>query len=219
MDLNSATPPKKRANGSHAKQIAEMQRLTPRAAAWLCGVAVATLRDAVATLSPAEDGTYDAREVTKWANARMLSTVDDDDLEMVHRAVDVYGWTEDPGPLGRIINAMRSKYGRGADGWVVDVLLSNSESIGSDAPEELPRLSDEVLLARARESYEAERERRNEMHLNFSFVCECGRLRRGNRWIMEKPNTSEAVISSTCNKCSTLECRDPFKVQVSDLMD
>lgn len=219
MALSPESTPKRRPNGQHAKQINEMQQLTPRAAAWLAGVPVSTLRDAAATLPPASDGTYCAQTVSNWANARMLSTVDDGDLETIHKAIDVYGWSQEPGPLARVINLMRSKYGRGADGWFLDALLFCGELSGTDVLDQLPRLTDEELLSRAREAYEAERNRRAELRLNFSCVCEsCKRLRRGNRWVKGEPDADEVVIAAICNKCSTTAVHDPFKVRVTDLL-
>lgn len=186
----------------------------------MADVPASTLRDATATLPPDRDGNYDAREVMKWSNARRLSRVSDDDLEVVYRATEYYLSHGNCGPVGRVIKDMRAKYGRGADGWFVDVLLEAAEFEGTEPPERLGRISDEELLARAKSAYARELNARSEQRLDVAAVCtDCGRLRKGNRWVKAKPKLDERTIGSICSDCETSDYADPFIVNIRDLMD
>ena len=219
MTSKPSTPKRKR-NGLHAEQIHEMQNLTPRAAAWLADVPASTLRDAAAMVPPDREGNYDAREVTKWINARRLSKVSDDDLEMIYRATEYRLNHGHRGPVGRVIKEMRAKYGRGADGWFVDILLEAAEFEGTEPPERYRRISDEELLARAKSAYARESNARSEERLDVAAVCtECGRLRKGSRWVKAKPRLDERTIDSICQDCATFDYADPFVVDIRDLMD
>lgn len=219
MTKTNAAAPKRRPNGLQARQIAEMQKLSPRAAAWLAGVLASTLRDSVATLPPDDEGNYDARDIVSWSHARKLSAVTDDELELIHRAVDYYEIHHDSVPLASVVKKMREKYGRGADGWFVDILLSNGEAFAPYGPKELPLLSDQELLLRAKAAYDEERRKRDCRQLMVSCVCEeCGRLRKGNKWIKQNTDPGETVLSGICGDCASFELKDPFTIQFKDLV-
>jgi len=219
MTKSKAAAPKRRPNGLQAQQISEMQKLSPRAAAWLAGVPASTLRDSVATLPPDDEGNYDARDIVSWSHARKLSAVSDDELELIHRAFDYYEMHYDPVPLASVIKKMREKYGRSADGWVVDLLLSNGEALSPYAPKELPPLSEQELLSRAKAAYDEERRKRDSRKLMIPCVCEeCGRMRLGNKWVKKKLGPSETVLGGICGDCASFELQDPFTIQLKDLV-
>jgi hypothetical protein len=220
--VTKSSTPKRKPNGLHAEQINEMQSLTPRAAAWLADVPASTLRDSTATIPPDADGNYDAREVAQWAIARRLCRVTDDDLEMVHRAADSMMMNPNAGigPTSRVLKEMRDQYGRSADSWFVDVILSSSVPAECEASEPLPKLSDQELLSRAKIAYEEALSWRAEQRLDVSHVCECGKIRSGNRWVKRKLKPSEQTIESVCNDCSKSSyLADPFVVDIRDLID
>ena len=215
---SASTAPKRRKNALHAEQIDMMQNLTPRAAAWLADVPASTLRDSAATLTPDRDGNYDARHVLRWTNARKASQVSDEDLELIHRAVDIYLDHGDVPAIGIALKGLRSRYGRAVDGWFMDAMFAAAEMEGLEEPEELPDISDDELLERARVAYDRERNRRGQLRLDRATVCgKCGRLRVGNRWVKRKPKLNEQTIEGVCNRCSTYE--DPFVVNIRDLVD
>ncbi|MCY2988505.1 MAG: hypothetical protein NTY19_11650 [Planctomycetota bacterium] len=188
-------------------EIEILGRLSPGASAHLAGVSKRILRDAVG-LPRAADGSYNARDVAKWAAGRLptkAGELTDEDFEILRTIADQFHAFSD-GQAGTIITRLadlRRKYGEAAFvqlvGMFLDDLRSLAESVRFDE-------SAESLRQQAAYRRQQEVERLAQDELRILVVCECGRYRRGRKWIKgELPQDHAKVMTEGCPACKGKE--------------
>ena len=192
------------AKQNHAAQIAALNSMHGRAAAWLADVPFTTLRNSVHALPPNSDGTYDGRQVVEWAAERRKVKLDDDDDESLLRASEAAvfeGGLSTRGGALRLLKELRDRHGRQVDSNFVDVLLGLLEE-GDAEPDRIPQASDEELLLSARAKYNAEHYDVAERRLEVAVVCEyCEKVRCGSQWRARELEEHEEPFQGSCPAC------------------
>ncbi len=102
-----------KAKPDSAAEIAMLQTLSQRAAAWLVGISPRNLREKV-DIPRNGDGTHNAKEIMTWANEQgHVRRLDDEDYERVLGVVEEISIPHDEPPLStlNLFKHLRRKYG------------------------------------------------------------------------------------------------------------
>jgi len=184
------------------RQIAEMQKLTQKSAAWAVDLSPRALRDAVG-LERAADGSYDLRHLVAWARGRMpteahLSDAESEKLLVISEQLSLAD-SQQPAALS-IVGDLCNKYGSQVYATLVELLVEKWRA-GRKLEDELA--SDPGAAAR-----QAEYQRRIEQEalardrLQIVVRCEhCQRVRYGRRWIKRQVPSGHVIIGGCCPKC------------------
>lgn len=185
------------------EERAIMQRLSQQSAAWVAGVAVRTLRDR--TDAPrAHDGSYDAADIVKWSRSCIDSAdLDDADIERMLVIVD------DLHPRGYVaaVETLRDillRYGAAGLSRFAELLLEEWGATVDESGDTFQPLTADNIAKRALEERERLEESAARDRFEVAVVCdECGKLRRGRRWIKSSPPAGFVVDQILCPKCDT----------------
>lgn len=189
-----------------AAEIAALQRLHPRAAAWLADVALSTFRDRANEIPPAADGTYDGRSVLQWVATRSVPTgaLTDGELEPLLRLAEVVASNISPATAMAVVKLRELKQRYGPAGWLVfvETLIQELEAWGDEIADPYIPRSDQELLAKAREAERERRERLTESRLEKIVACEhCGKVRNGRKWVEQELSGDQSAVLDCCPRC------------------
>ena len=188
-----------------------MQRLPQSVAAWLVGLTPRALRDH-ASCPRNDDGTYDAKAVSAWSiGRRELANLTDEDVEQCYCISDLLheALYESSGPVVRAIRDLELKYGDKALVTFATLFFEEWSRAADFEEGRTPASSKERLEWERREeevrregaAYEEARD-----NLLASWVCDqCGKLRRGRRWVDQEPPSSHIVLRDICPVCTTAQ--------------
>jgi len=181
-------------------EIAIMEQLSQQAAAWLIGITPRALRDQDAPRRP--DGCYDARSLTEWATSRITQVkLTDGELEKLLTVVDSMSGLLTPAMLSDL-DELHSKHG--VSGWLAFLVTFIEESKADIAryPDATrPKAQEDIDLAVA-ECHERMENSIASDALKVATVCEdCGKLRRGRKWVVEDPPADHCVAEWVCPRC------------------
>ena len=173
-----------------AQQIAVLKSLTSQAAAYLLGCHITTLRDRSHRIPPQIDGTYDAKEIIRFAsNAPPPLDLDDDEHEKVLRCVETICFSGNDFSVPILVDSLRALHDRHGDSFYATFAATLVEHIveyqklcnlydGRPDPSDFP--SDEELLAAAKQDWA---ESIATARLERPAVCtSCDKVRNGKTW-------------------------------------
>jgi len=195
-------PKRKKATGP--EQVAAMKSLTQSAAAWLVGVSPRALRDHP-DIRRSGDGTYDATDLLEWVAGRIPEpALTDEELERVLVASEHFEVVDTlaVGPIIDTLTALKDKYGDpGLIVFVREVMAYFSARI-ADFPDQYREPTAAEMRVKAERHVDQEKRSVAFSRLRITIVCEkCGKLRRGRRWVNQKPPKDHAVVKGVCPKC------------------
>ena len=199
------------AKAKTSNDLATLRRLNQQSAAWLVGVSARTLRDWV-DAPRNDDGSYDGRELVAWAQKRLpRPDITDQDYERLLVIIDELA-TSGAGccsgaAMLDILTELRDVYGENAWLMFVDLLIEKwSEDFGGDKPASYIEPDETEIRQRVLESIDNKRIQTAHNRLEIAVVCpECGRLRRGRKWVEDSPPSRYAVVGQQCNDCADAE--------------
>lgn len=212
----------KKAELTGTEQIGAMQALTQQSAAWLVGQTARTLRDHPG-IPRNPSGRYDARDMIKWAAKRIPeANLSDQEMEralnaaeIIYGAVHSFGGDRVVVALADYLDGIEAYYGEAGlivvfremlREWRIQADLDR-KFIERVTPDQLRaeierRVRDEILSEQRYDAME---------RLDVAVVCdECGRLRRGQRWIVADPPESVQALKGYCSdypKCSSKKAK------------
>ena len=178
-----------------------LKRLKQAAAAHLLGVGARSLRDRHG-VPRNSDGSYDARELVRYATRSIEPRKLSDDLEeRLLKLEDIF--VEEYEGLLRLFQDFDSEFGDAGLALIARKLMAVFEEACSyPANDACLSNNDHELLTWAREKRREERRRRSMARLEYRVVCEgCEKVRFGPRWREEKLAANVATLLSLCPKC------------------
>jgi len=185
------------------EQISMMEHLKQKPAAWLAGISPRSLRDALSVRRNA-DGTYDARFILQWAAARVpeQANLSDVDLErlLVLAAMISVRTDQQQAAAVELLDGLRAKYGDGALVCFVDLLMEEWRA-GVELEDNLA-VDPEYERRQAEHARRMEEEQQAVDELRICVQCDCGRVRRGRRWVQAVPPAGHKVIVDICPSCN-----------------
>ncbi len=186
-----------------AQQIGFMEEISQSPAAWACGISPRALRDAVG-LDRNEDGSYSVQSLIEWASRRVgehvtLSNSEYEKLLVLCGALRLECDSQQTAAL-KVLEELRNKHGDAAFVCFVDLIMQewrtavefeDDFAVDPDAERRAAEYARQVA-----QDQEAESE------LRIVVQCDCGRVRRGRKWIMTNVPPEHKVTHDMCPKCT-----------------
>ncbi len=199
MATDSATS----AELSAPEQVHVVQNLKQQAAAFLAGVSARTLRDHP-QIPRHRDGSYDGRQIVKWAKSRVaMDDVDDTILERILIAIERI-YPDCRAPYVELVDDLVDEYGDlgyGYLGRALAELWRESYSFKRDDKYCRPP-SDKELDGLNKDERRILIERRACLGLRIKAVCEkCGKVRHGRKWLTASVPEGFATVIDLCPRC------------------
>ena len=188
----------KQDKADHNQQIADLQRLHPRAASWLAGMPYSTFRDNAHRFSPNADGTFDARDIAIHSQPDEVKLTDAE-AELVRKGA--YLSDDTRCHLTRAAIGIIQRFGAAGCIHFVNEILS-------DLPEDRTReyTTENAIRQEFEAGIQAELALRNKHVQNWLghwiYQCpNCKKYRAGRKWVKKNPNPSYEITELECDDC------------------
>ena len=188
-----------------SKDLTWLKTLSQQDAAYVAGCTSRTLRDHPSVPRNPDGRTYDARQIAEWSALRVGSiALDDEDVERVLvLAAQIEAGIEAslPAVVG-LLRGLISLHGPAVAVLIVQLLVDEWGGLVDTYPDVYAESSAADIRKAEDLARQLDADRRARDKLLVAVVCEdCGKLRRGRRWIIQKPPTGYVKQLSQCPAC------------------